>query len=180
MKTKIILSLGIVMIAFAGQAQKIYSTKTGQLQFDASSPLEKIKGVNNQVDSKFNPANGQIVVAALIQSFNFENQLMEDHFNENYMESTKFPKADFKGYITDIANIDFSKSGNYPVTVDGTLTIHGQGKKINQKGELIIQNQEVTLTGEFNIQIKDFGIKGAYIGEKIAADANIKLNIKYQ
>ena len=80
-------------------AQKVYATKTGQLFFNATGGIEKIAAVNNQVDSKFVDATGQIVLAVLVKGFKFENQLMEDHFNENYMESTQFPKADFKGKI---------------------------------------------------------------------------------
>ena len=174
--TLIILTLSVGFT----HAQKIYATKTGQLSFDASSPIEKIMAVNNQVDSKFNPANGQLVVSALIQSFKFENQLMEDHFNENYMESTKFPKADFKGYLTDIAKVDFAKNGEYPVTADGTLTIHGVGNKVTITGTMTVQGAEATLKGEFKVMLKDHGIKGSYIGDKIAKEVNIRVNCKYQ
>jgi hypothetical protein len=80
-------------------AQKVFATKSGQIYFNATGALVKIAAVNNQVDSKFVDATGQIIFGVLIKGFKFENQLMEDHFNENYMESTQFPKADFKGYI---------------------------------------------------------------------------------
>ena len=89
-------------------AQKVYATKSGQIYFNATGALVKIAAVNNQVDSKFVDATGQIIFGVLIKGFKFENQLMEDHFNENYMESTQFPKADFKGYITNIKEINFS------------------------------------------------------------------------
>ena len=176
---KLILLLVLVQSGHLS-AQKIYSTKTGQLTFDASSPIEKIMAVNNQVDSKFNPANGQLVVSALIQSFKFENQLMEDHFNENYMESTKFPKADFKGYLIDISKVDFTKNGDYPVTADGTLTIHGVGNKVTLSGLIAVAGLEAVLKGEFKVKLKDYAIKGSYIGDKIATDVNIRVNCKYQ
>lgn len=176
-----LLTLSLILIAsILLQAQKIYATKTGQLFFDASSPIEKIMAVNNQVDSKFNPANGQLIVSALIQSFKFENQLMEDHFNENYLESTKFPKADFKGYLTDIAKVDLTRNGEYPVTADGTLTIHGVGNKVAVTGTITVAGSEATLKGVFNVQLKDYGIKGSYIGDKIAREVNIRVNCKYQ
>lgn len=181
---KIILGLSCFVllqsISTTVAAQKVYATKTGQLFFNATGGIEKIAAVNNQVDSKFVDATGQIVLAVLVKGFKFENQLMEDHFNENYMESTQFPKADFKGYIKNIKEVDFTKDGNYPVTVEGALTIHGVSKQVSTKGNMQVQGGKPTLTGEFSVAIKDYGIKGLYIGEKIAADAKIKVNCKYQ
>lgn len=160
-------------------AQKVYATKTGQIYFNATGALEKIAAVNNQVDSKFVDATGQIIFGVLIKGFKFENQLMEDHFNENYMESTKFPKADFKGYIINIKEINFSKDGAYPIQVEGVLTIHGVSQKINTKGILSIAQGKATIEGGFSVKVKDYGITGLYIGEKIANEATIKLNCKY-
>ena len=181
---KIILGLSCFVllqsISTTVAAQKVYATKTGQLFFNATGGIEKIAAVNNQVDSKFVDTTGQIVFAVLVKGFKFETQLMEDHFNENYMESTKFPKADFKGYIKNIKEVDFTKDGNYPVTVEGALTIHGVSKQVSTKGNMQVQAGKPTLVGEFSVQIKDYGIKGLYIGEKIAADAKIKVNCKYQ
>lgn len=161
-------------------AQKVFATKTGQLFFNATGGIEKIAGVNNQVDSKFGEATGQIIFGVLIKGFKFENQLMEDHFNENYMESTQFPKADFKGYIKNIKEIDFSKDGKYPANFEGTLTIHGVPQKVTTIGQVEVVQGKPTITGEFSVKIKDFGIKGLYIGEKIANEAKIKVNCKYQ
>jgi len=161
-------------------AQKVYATKTGQIFFNATGGVEKIAAVNNQTESKFVDATGQLVFAVLVKGFKFENQLMEDHFNENYMESTQFPKADFKGYIKNIKEVNFAKDGSYPVNVEGTLTIHGVPQKVNTEGVMQVQGGKPSLTGEFSVKIKDYGIKGMYIGEKIAADAKIKVNCKYQ
>jgi len=99
-----VLLIGMTQIV---NAQKVFATKSGQIYFNATGALVKIAAVNNQVDSKFVDATGQIIFGVLIKGFKFENQLMEDHFNENYMESTQFPKADFKGYITNIKEINY-------------------------------------------------------------------------
>jgi hypothetical protein len=178
MKKIIILSC-IVFTAFAAQSQKIYATKTGQIKFNASSPIEKIEAVNNQTDSKFVDKSGQIVFSVLIKGFKFDNELMEDHFNENYLESTKFPKADFKGYITNIASVDFSKDGKYNVTVEGNLTIHGVTQKVTTSGTLTIDAGKPALAGTFKIKIKDFGITGLYIGTKIADEVEIVVSCSY-
>lgn len=161
-------------------AQKVYATKTGQIFFNATGGAVPIAAVNNQVDSKFVDATGQIIFGVLVKGFKFENQLMEDHFNENYMESTQFPKADFKGYIKNTKEINFEKDGTYPVTIEGNLTIHGTSQKVSTNGTLQIAAGKPSITGEFSVKIKDYGIKGLYIGEKIANEAKIKVNCKYQ
>ena len=161
-------------------AQKVYATKTGQIFFNATGGAVPIAAVNNQVDSKFVDATGQIIFGVLVKGFKFENQLMEDHFNENYMESTQFPKADFKGYIKNTKEINFEKEGTYPITIEGNLTIHGTSQKVSTNGTLQIAAGKPSITGEFSIKIKDYGIKGLYIGEKIASEAKIKVNCKYQ
>jgi hypothetical protein len=172
----IVLFIGMTQTA---NAQKVFATKSGQIYFNATGALVKIAAVNNQVDSKFVDATGQIIFGVLIKGFKFENQLMEDHFNENYMESTQYPKADFKGYITNIKEINFSKDGAYPIEVEGTLTIHGVAQKTNTKGTLTLAQGKVTIAGDFSVKVKDYGITGLYIGEKIANEATIKLNCKY-
>jgi hypothetical protein len=180
---KIIKSFAVIITLIGSQhvnAQKVFATKTGQILFNASGGIEKIAAVNNQVDSKFVDATGQIIFGVLIKGFKFENQLMEDHFNENYMESTQFPKADFKGYIKNIKRIDLTKDGKFPVTIEGNLTIHGVAQKVATNGTIEIQQGKPTIVGEFSVKIKEYGIKGLYIGEKIANEAKIKVNCKYQ
>ena len=106
---KIFLSICLLAIVNLSNAQQVFATKTGQIFFNATGGEVKIAAVNNQTDSKFVSTTGQIIFGVLIKGFKFENQLMEDHFNENYMESTQFPKADFKGYITNIKEINLAK-----------------------------------------------------------------------
>ena len=173
----LILALGA---SFKLNAQKVFATKTGQIFFNATGGIEKIAAVNNQVDSKFIDATGQIIFGVLVKGFKFENQLMEDHFNENYMESTQFPKADFKGYIKNIKEVDFTKEGKYSIAIEGNLTIHGVTQKVSTAGTLEVAQGKPTIIGEFSVKIKDYGIKGLYIGEKIANEAKIKVNCKYQ
>src|ERR1035437_6685225 len=169
----------LVCASFTLHAQKLFSTKTGQIKFNASSPIEKIEAVNNQVDSKMIDKTGQIVFSVLIKSFKFENQLMEDHFNENYMESSKIPKADFKGYITNVASVDFSKDGKYPINLEGSLSLHGVQQKVSATVTLTIAGGKPTLSGTFKIKIKDYGVTGLYIGTKIASEAEITIKCEY-
>lgn len=177
LKLAFVFALGLFTLS--SNAQKVYATKTGQIFFNATGGIEKIAAVNNQTDSKFVEQTGQMIFAVLVKGFKFENQLMEDHFNENYMESSKFPKADFKGYIANIKDINFAKDGTYPVTVDGSLTIHGVSNKVSTTGTMKIEKGQPQIEGAFKIKIKDYGITGLYIGDKIAADASITINCKY-
>lgn len=175
---KSILSFCFLLSVYLVNAQ-LFATKTGQIFFNATGGDVKIAAVNNQVDSKFISTTGQIIFGVLIKGFKFENQLMEDHFNENYMESTQYPKADFKGYMTNVKEVNFAKDGDYPVKVEGNLTIHGVTNKVSTVGLIQIKGGKPTMIGSFKIAIKQYGIKGSYIGDKIASEAIIKLNCKY-
>lgn len=178
---KICIVLSIFLMGAAGHvhAQKVFATKAGQILFNASGGAEKIAAINNQVDSKFGEATGQIIFAVLIKGFKFENQLMEDHFNENYMESSKFPKAEFKGYIKNIKEINFSADGKYAANFEGDLSIHGVTNKVSTKGHIEIVQGKPTITGEFSVLLSNYGIKGSYIGDKIAGEVKIRVNCKY-
>jgi len=177
---KVLFPLILAAASLMAHGRKLYSTKTGQIKFNASSPLEQIVAVNNQVDSKMVDKTGQIVFSALIKSFKFDNQLMEDHFNENYLESSKIPKAEFRGYITNVASPHYTKDGKYPITVDGTLNLHGVAQKVTAGGTLTVEGGKPTITGSFKVKITDYGITGSYIGGKIASEAEIIVNCKYE
>ncbi len=180
MKKSILPLFFLAITGIAANAQKVYATKTGQIKFNASSPIEKIEAVNNQIDSKFVDKTGQIVFSVLIKSFKFENQLMEDHFNENYLESSKIPKAEFRGFISNIASVNFGKDGKYAITIEGTLNLHGVPQKVSASGTLEITGGKPVISGIFKVKIKDYGITGLYIGDKIANEAEISVNCKYE
>jgi len=170
--------VAVTFFIMQSNAQKTYSTKNGQIGFDATGTVD-IKAMNSQVDSKFIDKTGQIIFSVLIKSFKFPNGLMEDHFNENYMESTKFPKADFKGYITNIASVSFDKDGTNNVTADGLLTIHGVSQKVSIPGTLVVEKGKVTIKGTMKVKLKDF-ITGSYIGSQINEQASLTINCVYE
>ena len=178
------MKLIIILLVFATsagstQAQKIYSTKTGNISFFSNAPLQDIEAKTNQVESKL-ASTGQIVFALLIKDFQFDNQKMEDDFNENYMESTKYPKAYFKGNITNISDVDFSKDGSYPAKVKGDLTIHGVTKEITGDGTIEVKGAKVVARSKFDIAVKDYNIGGALVGKKIANTIAITVNCEYE
>ncbi len=178
MKKVLLILLSVATISFASAQEKVYATKSGVVKFVSNSPLEKIEATNSQATCKLASKSGQVVFLMLIKGFKFDNSLMEDHFNENYMESTKFPKAEFKGTISNIASVDFTKDGSYNVTADGNLTIHGVTKKITAKGTIVVKAGKVSLNSSFKIKVKEYGIKGEYIGDKIANEVETTVACK--
>jgi polyisoprenoid-binding protein YceI len=173
MRTKIFLSLFALSIAITGSAQK-YFTKSGTISFKAGTPVEDIDGLNKSVTSIFDASTGQIEFAVLVKGFEFKRGLMQEHFNENYMESEKFPKATFKGKFDNVSKIDFKKDGPYTALVKGTLEIHGIKKEIEAKGTILVANGIVSSVADFKIQLADYNIEipGA-VKDKISPSVDI-------
>lgn len=157
MKKFIIAAILISIGSFAASAQKLY-TKNGSISFFSKTSMENISAVNNQVMSVLVPSTGAIQFSLLMRGFHFEKALMEEHFNENYVESTKFPKSTFTGSITDLTKVNFSKDGNYEVTVSGDLMIHGVTKKTTAGGSISIKGGVISAHAKFIVKLADFDI----------------------
>jgi hypothetical protein len=155
-------------------------TKTGYIGFFSQTPLETIKGDNNQVVGALDITTGEMVFQALIKSFHFERALMEEHFNENYMESDKIPKAIFKGKITNLSSVDFTKPGKYDVTVDGDLTIHDVTNKITTKGTIEVVSGGINANSKFSIVPEDYKITiPGVVRDKIDKNLEVTVSMKY-
>lgn len=138
---------------------KTFTTNKAQVKFLSSTSEEDIEAVNNQGISQLNSSTGQLTFAVLIKGFHFENELMQNHFNDkDYMNSNQFPKSEFKGTIKNRSTVNFSKDGTYPVTATGSLTIHGMTQKITASGTLSIQKGVVNVKSVFKIRRADYGI----------------------
>ncbi len=172
-----ILTISSSIAAFS--QEKIYSTKSGSISINANTPLETIEATNNQTLSKLSDKSGQLVFMLLIKGFTFKNALMQEHFNENYMESSKFPKADFKGNIINLSDVNFTKDGAYNIKVEGILTIHGVSKKLNTTGTIVVEKGTLKSSASFKVKVRDYGIAGKYIGDKIAEEVETTIVCKY-
>jgi len=169
----------LLSLVLSVNAQK-YMTKTGYIGFFSKTPMEDIKGDNNQVAGVLDISTGEMVFQALIKSFHFDRALMEEHFNENYMESDKFPKSSFKGKITNLSSVNFSKNGTYYVTVDGDLTIRDATNKISTKGIIEVITGGINASSEFNIAPEDYKINiPGVVREKIAKNLEVTVTMKY-
>lgn len=146
-----------LVISLVGFSQEKYLTKSGVLNFEASvDTFEEIKATNDNVTAIFNASNGQFAALALVKGFRFKNALMEEHFNENYAESNEYPKAIFKGELTNFSLETIQST----YTMNGTLTFHGVTKSLkNVAVELISSENAFTFKGSFEIAPTDFDIE---------------------
>jgi hypothetical protein len=176
---RIILILLLIPFFLGANAQK-YITRNGYVGFFSHTPMEDIKADNNQVASVLDISSGELVFQVLVKSFHFERALMEEHFNENYMESDKIPKAGFKGKITNLSAIDFKKSGTYDVTVEGDLTIHDVTNKVSTRGTIEVVMGGITANSKFSIVPEDYKINiPGVVREKVAKSLELTVTMKY-
>lgn len=158
---------------------KRYFTKNGKINFDATSPSspERVEAVNRSVTCVVDLKTGALQFALLMKGFEFERALMEEHFNENYVESNKFPKSEFKGKIKDVDEIDFTKDGTYKLKVKGDITIHGETKEVETEGKLVVQGGKINADADFNLKLSDFKISiPGLVADKVAKTAKITVS----
>ena len=176
---KKIISLLALIASLQLQAQDKFFTKTGKIEFDATvaaSP-EKIEGVNRSVTCVIDTKNGNIQFSLLMKGFLFERALMEEHFNENYVESSKYPKTEFKGVIVDNAAVNYNKDGSYPVKVSGKLTMHGVTKDLSTNGKITIKAGKINASAAFIIPFDEYKISiPVLVSDKVAKTASLTVD----
>ena len=171
----------VLLFVFQSATAQVYYTKNGNVTFFSKSPLQDIEADNNQVISVLNIKTGELQFSLLNSAFHFPKAKMEEDFNENYIESNKYPRSGFKGMVTDLNAIEFTKDGTYPVTVTGDLTIHGVTKPIAAKGSIIVSKGTISAISSFTVFVKDYGIKiPTIVSNKIAERIKISVNCSYQ
>lgn len=158
MKKLVTIIICMLAISYAADAQK-YITKTGFIKFYSDGLIEKIEAHNNQVNSALDAATGDFVFKVLMKSFEFEKALMQEHFNENYVESDKYPNATFAGKVTNMKDINLGKDGSYEANVQGKLCIHGVTKDVAEKGNFQVNDGKVRAKAKFIILLSDYNIK---------------------
>ncbi len=151
---KIGLTLCLIFIGFDSFAQK-YIARNGYAHFYSEAPIENIEAKNEDGKSLFDVATGEIAFTIPIQSFQFEKSLMQEHFNENYLESEKYPNATFKGKILNFS----SSAGEQQLTAEGSITIHGVTKPLSAEGTGKWNGDSFVLKSSFPVKLEDFKIK---------------------
>ncbi len=161
-------------------AQK-YFTKAGKISFESKTKMEKIAAENNKATSVFDATTGALEYAVLIKAFAFEKALMQEHFNENYMESTKYPKSTFKGKVVNMSAVNLAKDGTYPADVEGKLTMHGVTKDVKTKATFVVKGGKVSATSNLNVLLADYNISiPSVVKDNIAKDMNIAINTSFE
>jgi hypothetical protein len=150
----IVLLAWISIINQAGQ--DIYVCRNAKITLYSSAPIEDIKAATSTGASVYNAASGELDFSVAIRSFQFDKSLMQEHFNSDYMESDKFPRAIFKGKVEN--HIDVGQDGTYPVKVAGQLTVHGVTQSRTIQGTISIKNGVVSMTSEFMVKCTDHHI----------------------
>ena len=179
MRFIILISLIAIISTSSVIAQDKYFTKQGYISFYSHTPVEDIKAENNQVLSIIDFSTAEIAVTLLMKSFAFEKALMQEHFNENYVESDKYPKANFSGKIQNLKDI---LSGNNNVAeIKGNLTIKGITKPVIIESKVTIEKDTIILKGKFMVAVADYNIKiPAIVRKNIAEKIEVTFILTHQ
>ena len=151
--------IAVTLLSTTLHAQDKFFTKSGKISFYSKAIIENIEAHNRSVTCVLDKNTGNIQFSVPIKGFEFEKALMQEHFNENYLESDKYPRAEFKGQITNNGEIDYTRDGTYVSKVKGKLTIHGQTNDVETDGKVIREGNKITVSAEFNLRLPDYKIK---------------------
>ena len=179
MKIKLLFVFSLIFFSFITSAQVRFYTKNAKINFYSETPLEDIEANNNSSVSVLDTQNGSLQFWLLVKGFEFKNEEMQEHFNEDYMESDKFPKAEFKGTLINNSSVNYKKPGTYNVQVKGLLTIRGVTKEVQSNGTLKVNNDNIKANSTFTIALADYGIKiPKLMNDKIAKTIKISVDAK--
>ncbi len=178
--TKVVSLILMLCIVNSISAQKYFS-KTGEISFLSETPIEDIQAVSNSASTVFDLTSRKIQWAVLIKSFEFEKALMQEHFNENYMESSEFPKAKFSGEFLDPSSLNLNQDGTYSAEIKGALTIHGVTQQITTTATFEVSNGAIKGTCAMKAKVADYGIEiPAVVNKNIASEIDINIAANYE
>jgi polyisoprenoid-binding protein YceI len=179
LKKNLFVIVALLSLGTLAQAQDKYFTKTGKITFSSKAPLEDIEAKNKTAAAIIDIKTGAIQFSVLMKGFEFEKALMQEHFNENYVESNKYPKAEFKGAIVNNKDINYTKDGTYPAIVKGQLTIHGVTQTIEAPGTIKVADGKIEATSTFNIRLSDYKISiPSVVKDKINNNVKVSVDTK--
>jgi hypothetical protein len=165
----------LISAAFYGQK---YSTRNGNLKFEASVPsFEEVAAENKTTSAVLEASKGDLAVLALMKGFRFKVALMEEHFNENYVESDKYPKATFTGKIEgfDVAKLTAEAK---VFTITGNLLVHGKTKKVTDAAKISKSGDKIIIVGSFTVKPEEFDIEiPSVVSSKVADKIEITYNL---
>jgi polyisoprenoid-binding protein YceI len=154
---------------------QVFIAKSCEITFFSASTVEDITATNKETYPLLNTSNGNVQMKIGMRLFKFSKPLMEEHFNENYVETEKYPYSIFKGKINE--SIDYTKDGEYYVTVTGILSLHGIDKEKTIPGKLIVKGKQIIISAVFKINLSEHNIviPSLYTGV-IPDETEVKIN----
>jgi len=156
-------------------AQK-FMTRDARISFLSEAPLEKIEAINKSGSAVLDAASGRMEWKVLIKNFLFEKKLMQEHFNENYMESDKYPNATFKGELVNAQEVNFGKDGTYNVRAKGKMTIHGVERDIEVPGKITVSGGKLEVMSNFKVACADYNISiPSVVRDNIAKEIAVRV-----
>jgi hypothetical protein len=180
MKREILTIIIGIITAGLAMAQGPVVDRKGTATFFSEAPLENIEAVNKEVIGAIDLEKGTLAVSMLIKGFHFDKSLMEEHFNENYLESEKFPRATFKGKLTGFEDIDFSREGSFETEADGEIEIHGVKKPLKTVVKFDASTKELKASTVFNLAVADFDIEiPTLVFKNIAEVVEVKASFNF-
>ncbi len=153
---RLLIVSSILFISVLTAKSQIYIGETSKISFFSETKVEDIDAASTTTKPVLNTVNNELAFKISNTSFRFKSALMEEHFNENYMESEKYPFSIFKGKIAE--KIDYKKDGEYDATVTGKMNIHGVEKDVTIKGKVIVKSGKILLNSKFKIKLSDYNI----------------------
>ena len=169
----------VITLTMPGQGK--FLSNDGEISFYSHTVIEDITAKNNKVASVIDAASGELAIIVKMTDFKFEKQRMQEHFNENYVESEIYPKATYNGSIINNADVDYSKPGIYEVRVTGDMTIHGTTQTVSAEGSLEVSITSITARTKFMLNPEDYNIKIPKVVRKnIAEQMEISIEMTYQ
>jgi hypothetical protein len=154
---KKILFFVLCLLGSGSYAQSIFNCRDGEVSFYSETPLENIDATSKGLNVVLNSVNGEIVLIVPYTSFKFKKALMQEHFNEKYMESDKFPNATFKGKLNETFSI--TKDTTMEISANGVFNCHGVDKKQNYTATMTIREGKINIKGAFKVSLKDHNIE---------------------
>jgi hypothetical protein len=174
---KKIFVLFFLVFCYTKNYSQLFITKTGFIGFYSKTPLEDIKAENNQVYAVIDAGKKNIAFSLLLKGFLFPRELMQQHFNENYIESDKYPKANFSGNFS--GDVDVIKDGTYNIIVKGQLTLHNTTKPIETPATIEVKSGKLLGNAQFKIKPEDYNIFiPSIVRDKIATEISVSIKIE--
>jgi hypothetical protein len=176
----LLIAFSLVTFGFINHSGGIYKSNTGNIEFFSHTAVEDIKAENHKVKTAFDAASGKIQYSVVIKDFQFEKALMQEHFNEKYMESTKYPRSTFNGTIDNVSAIKFDTDGTYTSKVSGKLTIKDVTKQVSTTGTFVVKGGKVNAKASFRVNPTDYNIKiPNVVKEKISNNLKVSIDVDY-